>query len=130
MTADDVEPVTWALAEMGQPIPTDQYIQTVTWIREAEDPVSSPKRAELPLKIEVTAMDHPGIVQSVVHILRRHDVNIESLNTQVTKAPLSGAPIFGLVLEAGVPAEKSIARIKEELSDLAAEMNLDLNFPR
>lgn len=99
-------------------------------LHEAEDPVSAPKRAELPLKIEVTAMDHPGIVQKVVHVLRRHEVNIESLNTQVTKAPLSGAPIFGLVLEAGVPAERSITTIKEELSALAAEMNLDLNFPR
>lgn len=99
-------------------------------LHEVDDPIARPKRAELPLKIEVTAMDHPGIVQRVVHLLRRHDVNIESLNTQVTKAPLSGAPIFGLVLEAGVPAEKSIAKIKEELSVLAAEMNMDLNFIR
>lgn len=96
----------------------------------AEDPAAVQKRPELLLKIEVTAMDHPGIVQRVVNILSRHDVNIESLNTQVTRAPLSGAPIFDLALEAGVPVEKSVAQIKEELSALAAEMNLDLNFTR
>ena len=99
-------------------------------LHEAEDPVAVQKRPELLLKIEVTAMDHPGIVQRVVNILSRHDVNIESLNTQVTKAPLSGAPIFDLTLEAGVPVEKSVAKIKEELTALAAEMNLDLNFAR
>ncbi len=99
-----------------------------TSLHEALDPTASPRRAELPLKIEVTAMDHPGIVQKVVHILRLHDVNIESLNTEVTRAPLSGAPIFSLTLEAGIPAEEPIAKVKDELTKLAAEMNLDLSF--
>jgi glycine cleavage system transcriptional repressor len=99
-----------------------------TSLHEAQDPAASPKRAELPLKIEVTAMDHPGIVQNVVHILRLHDVNIESLITEVTRAPLSGAPIFSLTLEAGIPAGEPIAKVKDELTKLATEMNLDLSF--
>ena len=73
-------------------------------------------------------MDHPGIVQKLVHILRLHDVNIQSLNTKVSKAPLSGAPLFALVLEADVPAGASITTLKEELTGLAARMGLDLNF--
>jgi len=97
-------------------------------LHEADDPNIVPKRAELPLKIEVISMDHPGIVKKVVSVLHRHDVNIQSLNTQVTSAPLSGAPLFDLILEAAVPAEKPIATIKEELLELAADMNLDLSF--
>ena len=73
-------------------------------------------------------MDHPGIVQRLVRILRLHDVNIQSLNTHVTQAPLSGAPLFSLDLEAEVPVEESIDGLKEELIDLASKMNLDLNF--
>ena len=73
-------------------------------------------------------MDHPGIVQKVVKTLRQHSVNIQSMNTEVTRAPLSGAPMFGLNLEAAVPAEKPIAKVKDEISKLAAEMNLDLHF--
>ncbi len=73
-------------------------------------------------------MDHPGIVQRVVHLLREHDVNIESMETQVAGAPLSGAPLFDLRLEAKVPADKSIGKVKEQLADLAGEMNLDLVF--
>ena len=99
-----------------------------TSLRRAEDPSTAPKRAELPLKIELSAMDHPGIVQRVVNILRRHNVNIQSMSTEVTRAPLSGAPMFGLNLEAAVPAEKPVAKVKEEISALAAEMNLDLCF--
>jgi glycine cleavage system transcriptional repressor len=94
----------------------------------AEDPAAGPVLAGLPLKFEMTAMDHPGIVQRVVRLLREHDVNIESLETEVTKAPLSGAPLFDLRLEAKVPADKPIGKVKEQLADLAGEMNLDLVF--
>ena len=67
-------------------------------------------------------------MQKVVSVLHQHNVNIESLDTKVTSAPLSGAPLFDLILEAAVPAEESIATLKGELQALAAEMNLDLNF--
>ena len=99
-----------------------------THLHQAEDPATGSVVPGLPLKFEMTAMDHPGIVQRVVHLLREHDVNIESMETQVTGAPLSGAPLFDLRLEAKVPADKSIGKVKEQLSDLAGEMNLDLVF--
>ena len=101
-----------------------------TSLHKAENPCDFPSRAELPFKIEVMAMDHPGIVQKVVHILNNHGVNIQSLDTRVTRAPLSGTPIFDLNLEAGIPVEQSIAKVKEELNALASEMNLDLTFKK
>ena len=99
-----------------------------TSLHEAEEPMAVPRQAALPLKMEITALDHPGIVQKVVHILRKHKVNVESLNTQISRAPLSGAPLFNLNLEAAIPAEISISEIKGELAALASEMNLDINF--
>ena len=41
---------------------------------------------------------------------------------------LSGVSLFDLRLEATVPADKSIGKVKEQLADLAGEMNLDLVF--
>jgi glycine cleavage system transcriptional repressor len=99
-------------------------------IHEAEDPTTIPRRAERPLKIEVTAMDYPGIVQRVVRVLRKNNVNIQTLSTQVTQAPLSGAPLFDLALEAVIPAEESLVRVKEALTELAAKMDLDLIFKK
>lgn len=99
-----------------------------TSLHEAEEPTALHRKAALPLKMEVTAIDHPGIVQKVVYILHKHKVNVESLNTQVSRAPLSGAPLFNLNLEAAVPAEKPISEIKGELKALATDMNLDINF--
>jgi glycine cleavage system transcriptional repressor len=99
-------------------------------LHDAEDPQACTPQPALPLKLEVMSVDHPGIVQKVVHVLRRHEANIRSLETEVTRAPLSGSPLFDLSLEADVPASRSIATVKEELAQLAAEMNLDLNFKK
>ena len=101
-----------------------------TFLHQAQDPSVGPKQASLPLKLQILAMDHPGIVQKVVHILHHHNINIQSLNTQVIRAPLSGAPLFDLTLEADVPPEESIAKVKAELTDMAAELNLDLDFKK
>ena len=49
---------------------------------------------------------------------------------QVVNAPLSGAPLFNLSLKADVPAEASITKIKADISRLADDMNLDLNFSK
>lgn len=99
-----------------------------TMLHEADDPAALPRQAEIPLAFEVTSMDHPGLVKKVVHILRGHGVSIDSLNTIVTTAPLSGTPLFNLSLEAGVPADQSITAVKSELSNLAADENFDLTF--
>ena len=101
-----------------------------TSLHGAEDPTLTSEPPALPLNVQVTAMDHPGIVKKVVRILHNHRVNILSLNTQVTRAPLSGAPLFDLSLEAAVPEEKSILLVKEELTALAGELNLDMNFKK
>jgi glycine cleavage system transcriptional repressor len=98
------------------------------YILSAEDPAATPIPAGLPLKFEIVAMDHPGIVKRVVRLLRQFEVNIESLETKVTRAPLSGAPLFDLRLEAKVPAANPIGKVKEQLARLAGERNLDLIF--
>jgi len=98
------------------------------FLHEAQDPRAAKKRPGIPLRFEVTAMDHPGIVNRFVRLLHVREVNIESLVTQVSRAPLSGAPLFNLSLEATVPASASIALVKEELENLAREMNVDLVF--
>jgi glycine cleavage system transcriptional repressor len=101
-----------------------------TSLHHAEDPADFPCRAEMPFRIEVNAMDHPGIVQKIVHILHNYGANIQSLDTQVTRAPLSGTPMFDLNLEAGMPEERSFTQMKEELNALASGMNLDLTFKK
>lgn len=121
--AEQLEAITAALGQL-------ERLGFETSLHDAQDPATVSKGPELPLHVEVVAMDHPGIVQKVVHILHRHKVNIQSLNTQVIRAPHTGSPLFDLSIVAGVPAETSVTRLKEELEDLAYEMNLDLSFKK
>ena len=100
----------------------------VTSLHEADNPESMKTEASLPLKLEVISMDHPGIVQNVVHILKEHKVCIISLETEIKTMPHSGAPMFDLILEGSVPASQSIAKVKDDLENIASEMNLDLIF--
>ena len=99
-----------------------------TSLHEAQPPETIFDSLESSLKIAVSSMDHPGIVQQVVRILRRYDVNIRSMDTGTGRAPLSGAPIFNMVLEGTVPGGQQVSRVKEDLRALASEMNMDLSF--
>ena len=99
-----------------------------TSLHGAQPPETAFDAVQFPLKMALTSMDHPGIVQQVVRILRRYDVNIRSMNTRTASAPLSGAPMFNMVLEGDVPGEKQVSDVKRELTALAAEMNMDLDF--
>ncbi|MEW6672941.1 MAG: ACT domain-containing protein [Thermodesulfobacteriota bacterium] len=119
----DLEKIRTAIGDL-------QQLGLEAFLYDAEDPGASRRMPSLPLYVEIRAIDHPGIVKRVVQILHRHNANIQSLKTDVNRAPLSGAPLLELYLEADVPAEAPIAGIKEALGALAVEMNLDLSFIR
>ena len=120
-TMAELEPITTGMKEL-------EPLGLKATLHEADDPSALEPRPALPLVIEATAMDHPGIVRKMVQILRSHDVNILGLNTRVSQAPFSGAPLFNLSLEAAVPTATPLAQVKEELEELGAAMNLDLSF--
>ena len=99
-----------------------------TSLHEADNPDSMQTEASNPLKLEVISMDHPGIVQNVVHILKENNVCIISLDTEIKPMPHTGAPMFDLNLEVSVPVSLSVDTVKEKLEHLASEMDLDLIF--
>ncbi len=101
-----------------------------TSLHDAEDPLSTAGKAAIPLKLEIQAMDHPGIVKEIVHLLHQHNTNIISLNTHVVHAPLSGSLLFNMSLEAHVPEGRSITKVKSAISELSTTMDLDLSFQK
>lgn len=101
-----------------------------TSLHDAQDPVSASGKASMPLKVEIQAMDHPGIVKEIVHLLHQYNTNIVSLNTRVVHAPLTGSPLFNMILEASIPEGTSITKVKSAISNLSMDMDLDLNFQK
>jgi glycine cleavage system transcriptional repressor len=81
-----------------------------------------------PYFLETVSLDSPGIVHAVAASLRRHGVNIESLETDTASAPWTGAPMFRMRARLVVGAGVEIAKLREELAHLEAGHDLDVRL--
>jgi glycine cleavage system transcriptional repressor len=79
----------------------------------------------LPFRLNTWAMDHPGLMQSVSHLLGELGVNIESVESSLRPAPYTNTPLFEMELVLSVPAETHVAGLREKLGELCDEMNID-----
>jgi glycine cleavage system transcriptional repressor len=79
----------------------------------------------LPFRLNTWAMDHPGLMQSVSHLIGELGVNIESADSSLRPAPYTNTPLFEMELVLSVPAETHVAELRQKLGDLCDEMNID-----
>ncbi len=79
----------------------------------------------LPFRLNTWAMDHPGLMQSVAHLLGELGVNIESVDSALRPAPYTNAPLFEMELVISVPATTHVADLRESVARLCDEMNID-----
>jgi glycine cleavage system regulatory protein len=91
-------------------------------IAAAGRPTSSPA---LPYKLSTWAMDHPGLMQSVTHVLGELGVNIESAESSLRPAPYTNAPLFEMELVLAVPQSLHVADLREALGRLCDDLNID-----
>ena len=81
-----------------------------------------------PYLIESVSLDTPGIVHTITTLLRKHKINIEDLETETSAAPWTGAPMFVMKTRVNIPSSVSLARLKDEIEDLASEQDLDIRL--
>ena len=81
-----------------------------------------------PYMIESVSLDTPGIVHAITALLRRHQINIENMETDTTAAPWTGAPMFVMRGRISIPPEVSLATLREEIEVLESEQNLDIKL--
>lgn len=81
--------------------------------------------AAMPYRLTATAMDRAGLVHQISHLLRTQNVNIESLDTKLAPAPITGAPMFEMELVMAVPRTTPIAKLRQEMERLCNELNID-----
>jgi len=86
-----------------------------------------PARPEdaIPFRFLATAIDRAGIVHRISHLLRELNVNIESLDTRLTAAPYTGAPVFEMESVLSVPRSTQVSQLRQRLGVLCDEMNMD-----
>ena len=79
----------------------------------------------LPFRLTGRALDQAGLVHQVANVLRSLDVNIESMETTLEAAPVTGAPVFAMEIVMSVPQETPTQRLRDELGRACDELNID-----
>ena len=78
--------------------------------------------------LELVGNDRPGIVRDITRLLAEHGVNLESLDTDVLSAPMSGEPLFRAEARLAVPSDLSLELLQERLETLADDLMVELRL--
>lgn len=79
----------------------------------------------IPYDVEVISIDYPGIVHKLASFFSGRQINIVDLETDRYAAPHTGTPMFSLHMTIGIPAEVSIAGLRDDFLNMCNELNLD-----
>ena len=80
----------------------------------------------VPYEIAVTGADHEGIVYNVAHYLAMERINVETMETNITKAPHTGTPLFSMYATMQVPPELTLGKLRQKLAELGNELGVDI----
>ena len=76
--------------------------------------------------IDVEGIDQAGIVFKVSRFLADNNINIENLISRRATSPESGTSIYFMEINVQVPEKFSLEHLKQGLSDVGEELNLDI----
>lgn len=83
--------------------------------------------AGVPFTVKTYAMDQPGIVHRITHLLHQWAVNIEELQTSLEAGAHTGTPLFTMSMRITVPTNVSIKSLRSALEALCDELNCDVD---
>ncbi len=81
----------------------------------------------VPYEISVIGADHEGIVHHVAEYLAEQHIQVDEMETHVTKAPVSGAPLFSMQAEVQAPPEISLPKLRDKLEELGDQLGVDID---
>lgn len=90
-----------------------------------------PKKAVLQgrrLKLALVGHDRIGIVREVSQVLAHHAVNVESLETHTSSAPMSAAILFHAMAELTAAPNLDVAALTGELERISNDLMVDITL--
>lgn len=79
----------------------------------------------IPFQIKVVGADHEGIIHQIAHHLAGRGINIETMDTGLIEAPMSGTPLFTMSAVVLAPPELSYHELRDELATVGNSLNVD-----
>ena len=80
----------------------------------------------LPHRIEVHGADNEGIIHEVAHYLSKQNINIESMDSETSPAPITGVPLFTMNAYVVVPPELAGQAWEDGLEAIGNQLNLEI----
>ena len=84
-------------------------------------------RGWLPYQVELQGADHEGIVHEVAQYLAQRGINIESMDTALVAAPMSGTPLFTMTAQVLVPPDLVDQDWVAALEGVGHRLNVDID---
>jgi glycine cleavage system transcriptional repressor len=79
----------------------------------------------LPYELKIHGADHEGIIHHITHYLAQNEMNIESMDTGMIQAPMSGTPLFTMTAVIIAPPTLALHKCKEELDHVCDNVNVN-----
>lgn len=74
-------------------------------------------------RFEARALDRPGLVHEVAEVFREHGANVETFDSTIEPAPVSGAPVFAMA--AVVTLDGDTAALERDLEGACDALGID-----
>lgn len=78
--------------------------------------------------IRVEGQDQAGIVYKVSRFLADSQINIKTLNSEVTLSPESGTAIYSMTLVVEIPAKLPLPTLEDGLGQIGEQLNVDVTL--
>lgn len=95
-------------------------------IRKGESSASARKGRHV--RLELTGVDHPGIVHRISSALSALDVSIDELETRVFSGSMSGEPLFEAKAKIMLPDGVDETRLRETVEQVAKDLMVDVDL--
>lgn len=92
--------------------------------RETERGYSAKFTGWMPYQVKVSGADHEGIIYQITRYLAERGINIESMDTDMFSAPMSGTPLFTMTAVVLVPPDLP-RNWHDDLEAVGDDLNVD-----
>ena len=82
----------------------------------------------MPYKVEVNGADHEGIIHHITRYFADNGFNIENMDTNMIKAPVTGIPLFQMSAVILLPTDKMNQNWQTELKTVGEDQNVDISI--
>ena len=94
-----------------------------------ETTVSDDDSSKIVKSLTLTGADNEGIVHSLTKYLAGVQVNISTLESYISNAPVSGTPLFNLRCSLEIPQAANLGNLNDGLQELGRKLGVNIDVP-